>query len=124
MSISKAMSNTFNMACVKKKLEGNLQPVLQSVPVASKEFHLSPWSFDFSERAKYGERGRWPTNLQYKAHFASFLSNGYEANREPIDVRFAMQSDSIEPFTVQFVDGQNKMLIIQSIMALIEQCVF
>lgn len=122
MPISKAMSNTFNMACVKKLVEGHVQPILQSVPVASKEFHLSPWSFDFSEKAKYGEKGRWPTNLQFKLHFHSFLFNGYEASREPIDVRFAAQGDTIEPFSVQFVNGQNKMLIIQSIMALIEQC--
>ena len=122
--IAKAMSSTFNMGCVSKLVKSHVQPVLQSVPVASKEFHLSPWSFDFSERAKFGEKGRFPTNWQFKAHFGSFLKNGYEANREPIDVRFAEESESIEPFSVQFVDGQNKMLIIQSILALMEQCVF
>eukprot|EP00435_Cladocopium_sp_Y103_P022429 s1200_g5.t1 len=108
------------MQCVSKLVENQVQPILQSVPVASKEFYLSPWNFDFSERSKYGEKGRWPTNLQYKAHFQSFLKSGYEASREPIDVRFREHSDIIEPFSVQFVDGQNKLLIIQSILALME----
>jgi hypothetical protein len=116
------MSGIFNVPSVSKLLENHVQPVLQSVPVASKEFYLSPWSFDFSEKSKYGELGRFPTNLQYKAHFGSFLRNGYEASREPIDVRFPESGGSIEPFSVQFVDGQNKMLIIQSILALVEHC--
>ena len=118
-----AMSSTFSMKSVAKLVENHVQPILQSVPVASKEFYLSPWSFDFSERSKYGEKGRWPTNLQYKSHFYSFMKSGYEASREPIDVRFREQADAIEPFSVQFVDGQNKMLIIQSILALMEMCV-
>lgn len=100
-----------------------MQPVLQSVPVASKEFYLSPWHFDFSEKAKYGEKGRFPTNLQYKVRFHSFLRSGYESSREAVDVRFPGSSNStIEPFTVQFVDGQNKLLIILSILALLELC--
>lgn len=116
------MSTTFNMPCVKKLVENQVQPVLQSVPVASKEFYLSPWNFDFSEKAKYGEKGRFPTNLQYRAHFHSFLKHGYEASREPIDVRFLEHADTIAPFSVQFVDGQNKLLIMLSILALVEKC--
>jgi hypothetical protein len=116
------MSGIFNVKSVSKLVENHVQPVLQSVPVASKEFYLSPWSFDFSEQSKYGEKGRFPTNLQFKAHFGSFLRNGYESSREPIDVRFPEQGTTIEPFSVQFVDGQNKMLIIQSILALVESC--
>lgn len=116
------MSGIFSINSVSKLLENHVQPVLQSVPVASKEFYLSPWSFDFSEKSKYGEKGRFPTNLQFKAHFGSFLRSGYESSREAIDVRFPDSAGSIEPFSVQFVDGQNKMLIIQSILALVELC--
>ena len=116
------MSSTFAMNCVDTLVKTHAQPILHSVPVASKEFHLSPWNFDFSERSKYGEKGRFPTNLQLKSHFQSFLRSGYEAHREPIDVRFPAGADAIEPFSVQFVDGQNKMLIIQSILALLEVC--
>ena len=116
------MSGIFNVKGVSKLVESHVQPVLQSVPVASKEFYLSPWSFNFSEKAKYGEKGRFPTNLQLKAHFGSFLRNGNEASREPIDVRFPESGGAIEPFSVQFVDGHNKMLIIQSILALVEHC--
>lgn len=119
----KAMSSTFNFNSVAEMVAMNAQPIIQSIPQSSKEFYLSPWSFDFSEKSKYGENGRFPTNLQYKAHFQSFLRSGYEASREPIDVRFREGGDgTIEPFSVQFVDGQNKMLIIQSILALVELC--
>ena len=112
------------MGCVHKLVENHVQPVLQSVPLASKEqFYLSPWHFNFSERAKYGEKGRYPSNIQYKSHFQSFLKSGYESSREPIDVRFPEMADTIEPFSVLFVDGQNKLLIIQSILALMEVCV-
>lgn len=114
------MSTTFSFNCVSHHVVH--QPVIQSVPVASKEFHLSPWSFDFSEGAKYGERGKFPTNLQFKAHWRSFLTSGYEASREPIDVRFQPGSNTVSAFSVGFVDGQNKMLIIQCILALVEQC--
>ncbi len=116
------MMNTFGKHCITKLLESRVQPVLQSVPVASKEFYLSPWQFDFSEKAKYGEKGRFPTNLQYKVHFYSFLRSGYESSREAVDVRFPESSNTIEPFTVQFVDGQNKLLIMLSILALLELC--
>ena len=111
------------MPCVKKVVENHyVHPVLQSVPMTSKEFYLSPWNFDFSEKGKYGDNGRFPTNLQYRAHFFSFLKHGYEASREAVDVRFAENADTIAPFSVQFVDGQNKMLIILSILALVEYC--
>ncbi|CAK9100822.1 Uncharacterized protein SCF082_LOCUS47166 [Durusdinium trenchii] len=122
-ALSFAMSSTFNFNSVAEMVAMNAQPIIQSIPQSSKEFYLSPWSFDFSEKSKYGENGRFPTNLQYKAHFQSFLRSGYEASREPIDVRFREGGDgTIEPFSVQFVDGQNKMLIIQSILALVELC--
>ena len=50
-----------------------------------------------------------------------------ETEREAVDVKFQaaceaptnMPDAGITPFTVQFVDGHNKMLIVQSIMALI-----
>ena len=122
MFATKAMSNIFNMPAIHKMLENDPRPVLHSVPSASKEFYLSPWHFDFSEKAKYGDKGRFPTNLQYKAHFQSFLRSGYESSREAVDVRFAEAASTIQPFTVQFVDGQNKLLIILSIFALIELC--
>ncbi len=122
MCAAEAMSNIFNVSAIHKLVEDAAQPVLHSVPSASKEFYLSPWHFDFSEKAKYGDKGRFPTNLQYKAHFHSFLRHGYEASREAVDVRFAETSFAIQPFTVQFVDGQNKLLIILSIFALIELC--
>ncbi|CAK9081847.1 unnamed protein product, partial [Durusdinium trenchii] len=121
--MEEAMSSTFNFNSVAEMVAMNAQPIIQSIPQSSKEFYLAPWSFDFSEKSKYGENGRFPTNLQYKAHFQSFLRSGYEASREPIDVRFREGGDgTIEPFSVQFVDGQNKMLIIQSILALVELC--
>lgn len=122
MFAAEAMSNFFNIPAIHKLLENDPRPVLHSVPSASKEFYLSPWHFDFSEKAKYGDKGRFPTNLQYKAHFHSFLRSGYESSREAVDVRFPEALSTIQPFTVQFVDGQNKLLIILSVFALLELC--
>lgn len=103
----------------------DMQPLQQSIPSASKKnFHLPPWAFDFSESAKYGSTGRFPSNHQFRAHFPSFLQNGLECHREALDVKFVLNKDDpaqykVHPFTVGFVDGQNKALIIQSIFGLL-----
>ena len=115
------MDSLFTLPCVHKHME--LQNVLKTVPATSKQFFLGVWHFDFSPKSKYGEQGRFPTNIAYKNHFHSFITTGYESGRETVDVRFqhgATTCDDISPFSVQFVDGQNKLLIMQSVIALME----
>lgn len=119
------MHKIFDLPCVEKHVDH--QSLLRSIPATNKQFNLALWHFNYSEQSKFGERGRFPTNLQYKAHFGSFLQNGYEPTREAVDVRFKENplrgvgdDDSIHPFSVLFIDGQNKLLIMQSTLALLE----
>lgn len=112
------MGSIFDAACVAKHVE--MQEVVRTIPGTSKKgFFLAPWHFDFSESAKFGQIGRWPSNCQYKAHVVSFLDRGLESHRESIETKF-VTTDAlmISPFSVGFVDGQNKALIMQSILAL------
>ena len=125
------MGNIFDLPCIAKHIE--MQDVTRSIPHGSKKgFYLAPWHFDFSESAKYGQLGRFPSNCQYKLHLPSFLEHGLESHRESIEVKFHMPVLSsnvdandfkIGPFSVGFVDGQNKALIIQSVLALTSELV-
>ena len=73
------------------------QEVLRSIPGASKKgFYLAPWHFDFSEGAKFGHTGKWPSNLQFKAHAPSFLEHGLESHREAVEVK-----DEVHPMQLQ-----------------------
>ena len=87
---------------------------------------LDVWMLSFSESAKYGLMGRWPANHQVRAHFPSFLMKGYESHRESLDIKFDMstvETDksvyTIKPFTVGYVDGQNKAIIMLGILGLL-----
>lgn len=121
---SKEMESIFSHPCVAKHIERQ-SPKITTVPATSqKSFWLDPWAFDFSESAKFGATGRFPTNVQVKSHFGSFLQKGLESHREAMDVKFMKAQESsgvflIDPFSVGFVDGQCKALIIQSILAMV-----
>lgn len=119
------MNRLFAMSCVNKHVDA-LQSTIQSVPATTKKnFLLDPWAFNFSEHSKYGECGRFPSNHQFLAHYGSFLQHGFESHREAFEVKFGLGHGSdpfkIEPFSVGFVDGQCKALIIQTILALISK---
>ena len=127
---AEAMGGIFDLPAVSKLIE--MQEIIRTIPGCSKKnFYLAPWHFDFSEQSKFGAVGRFPSNHQYKAHVQSFLNNGLEAHRECIEVKFANAAATdgsgegirVSPFSVGFVDGQNKVLIIQSILALIHEFV-
>ena len=117
---SEAMDDLFAYDCVQKHITTQL--TVKSVPPKSMQsFFLDAWAFDFSESSKYGAVGRFPTNHQYSMHFQSFLDRGLESHREAIDVKFTKSledrvSYEVSPFSVGFVDGQCKALILQSIL--------
>lgn len=123
------MDTFFKMACVHKHVSG--ERVLASVPMATvKNFFLRPWSLSFAEDAKYGEVGRWPATHAYKSHFGSFLDRGFESHRECLEVKFDMTK--VEPekgiydiadFSTGYVDGQNKAIIILSILGMLADLV-
>lgn len=117
------MGEIFAHPSVAKHIE--MQTVIRCAPATTKKgFFLAPWHFDFSEHAKFGEVGRYPSNYQFKSHLPSFLDNGLETHRESIEVKFPgrpcddADTCKILPFSVGFVDGQNKVLIVQTILAL------
>ena len=121
--LTKGMRVLFDMPCVKKHIGHEV--TVQSIPSQSlKNFFLDPWSFDFSESSKYGAVGRFPSNHQYCMHFQSFVENGLEAHREAIDVKFKTSENDrgifqVHPWSVGFVDGQKKALLVQSILGLL-----
>ena len=117
------MLKYFDMTCVNKNCRH--ETAVTSIPSKTLNgFYLEPWSFDFSESSKYGAIGRFPSNHQYCLHFPSFLAHGLETHREAIDVKFNASLDDkarlkIHLWSVGFVDGQTKILIVQSILAMI-----
>lgn len=120
---SQAMRRYFDMTCVQKHI--TTESGLRSIPARSLNgFFLEPWAFDCSENAKYGAVGRYPSNHQYSLHFPSFLERGLETHREAIDVKFTLNTEDlaqlhIHPWSVGYVDGQTKVLILQSILTLL-----
>ena len=53
--------------------------------------------------------------------FQSVLLRGYEAYREPLVIKFAPTLDrTIPPFSIRFVDGFTKSLVLQSIIAILD----
>ncbi len=120
-----AINYIFTMGSVAK----HVPPVssVTHVPMASvKSMRLHISTLSFAENAKFGQLGRWPAMHQFKAHFPSFLDNGYEGHREALEVKFEMSTVEpdkglyhIKPFSVGYIDGQNKGIIMLSILALI-----
>ena len=102
---------------------------MSHVPLATvKGVYLGLDMFSFQENAKYGEMGRWPSTHQFQAHYPSFLEKGYESHRECIDIRFEMSTVEpdkglyvIKPFSVGYIDGQNKALIMLSMLAIVHE---
>ena len=119
------MQKIFDMECVAKHIP--IQSPAMNVPMTSSNgLILDLWMLSFAESAKYGLMGRWPANHQVRAHFPSFLNRGYEAHRESLEIKFDMttvEADrsvyTIKPFTVGYVDGQTKAIIMLGILALL-----
>ena len=113
------------MDCIIRHI-GTTMQTLTVVPATScKNVYVDPWAFDFSEHSKFGECGRFPSNHQFLAHYGSFLQRGLETHREAFDIKFPAKKDDpqamfkVLPFSVGFVDGQGKALIVQALLALL-----
>ena len=110
------------MECVARHLD--MHEVIKSPPGTSrKNFYVSPWQLDFAEDAKFGPGGRFPSNCQFLAHFPSVIQFGFQSEREALEVKFTKvppTSKQIPAFSIGYVDGQNKALMIQSALALLQ----
>ena len=119
---TKGLDKLFSSPSIMKHIDS--AQAVQSIPQSSlKSFYLDLWSFSFHESAKYGQSGRYPSNHQVQMHFQSFLQNGLQAEREAIDVKFNVSNQDpglyrVHPFSVGYVDGQCKALIMQAIVAM------
>ncbi|CAE7539524.1 unnamed protein product [Symbiodinium sp. CCMP2592] len=101
---------------------------INHVPTDSKtDFWLNPWMIDYSRQCKYGQSCKYPDMCTLRVHFVSILTAGFEASREPLDVRFLAEKgtmpfvDGIEIFSVKLVDGFTKSLCVQAIFALMHK---
>ncbi|CAE7273010.1 unnamed protein product [Symbiodinium necroappetens] len=108
----------------------HVQPhrAINHIPGDSKmDMWLNPWMIDYSRQCKYGESSKYPDMCTLKVHFLSILTTGFEASREPLDVRFLGEQgpmpivDGIEIFSVKLVDGFTKSLCVQAIFALLHK---
>ena len=111
--------------CVSKSRGPVAPQLLQSVPVATRKgVYVNPWHLDMSEEAKYGAGGKWPSNVAVRAHFGSIVQRGYEAEREPLEIKFSEtlhgSGKDLPMFCVQFIDGHTKAIMILAIFALLE----
>ena len=59
------------------------------------------------------------SNQQFQAHFGEFLQHGYRSGMGSVETKFdhGFGTREIAPFSVKFVDGQAKVLIMLSIVA-------
>ncbi|CAK9023126.1 Uncharacterized protein SCF082_LOCUS16076 [Durusdinium trenchii] len=119
------MDDLFYLACVEKHVESQRQVTHIPMTTVKGVFHRLN-TLSFAESAKYGQVGRWPATHQLRAHFGSFLSKGYEWHRECLEVKYDMSTVEpdkglydIKAFSVCYVDGHNKAIIMLSIIALL-----
>ena len=99
------------------------------VPMTSvKGMTLSLKRLSFAENAKYGELEGGLQHTSSRLISPSFLEAGYEDHREPLEVKFEMSTVEpekglyeIKPFSVGYIDGQNKAIIMLSVIAMIAE---
>lgn len=113
-----------SVACKALKVGGTTGAALRVVPnTTRKGFYLGPWQLSLDEDAKFG---KWPSNYQIVMHFPSVLNDGFQTEREPMDVRFCTGSSEaareIATFSVCYVDGHARGLMCQLVFALLAFC--
>ena len=112
------------MDCVAAELTDMVEP-LKNIPAATrKNMYVTPWMLDFSETSKFAGVGRYPSILQFRHHFPSIVMSTYQSEKEALEVKFTQAAagvSAVQPFSIGFVDGQNKALIVQSIFALLHE---
>lgn len=102
---------------------GGTLPVLTTAPVSNrKNVYLHPYSLSMDESAKFGAEGKWPSNVQVRAHFASVVSRGYESERESIEVKFppTLRGKELPLFSTGYIDGHTKAVMIHAVFAIMD----
>ena len=93
-------------------------PLLKTVPATARtNVFCTPWQLDMSEDAKVG---RYPSMVQTRAHLPSVVWKNYRAELEALDLKFTSAPGcDIEQYSVRYVDGHNKGLMVQGILSLV-----
>ena len=112
------MGDLFAIPEVVANIPSQCGPVLRSVPsTARQNVYLHPWHLSLSENAK---AGRYPSMHQTRAHFPSIVWKNYLASREALEIKFdAGGGEEIDFFSVRYIDGHNKGIIVQTLLALV-----
>ena len=120
-SFPEAMAEIFSAAEIVKHIPSGLGPVLKTVPVTKRSsVFLHPWHLDLSEKAKYGETGKYPSMCQVKAHLPSVIWRGYQQEREALEIKFNMAPGTeIGYFQVKYIDGHCKGIMVQAVLGLV-----
>ena len=121
LSFAEAMADIFSAPEIAKHIPAGLGPVLKTVPVTKRSsVFLHPWHLDLSEKAKFGETGKYPSMCQVKAHLPSVIWRGYQQEREALEIKFNMApSSEIGYFQVKYIDGHCKGIMCQAILGLV-----
>lgn len=111
------MGDLFSIPEVAKHLP-QWGPVLKSVPATQRlNVYLHPWHLSLGEGAK---AGRYPSMHQTKAHMPSVVWKNYQAAREALEIKCDQPAgDQLEYFSVRYIDGHNKGVMVQSVLALV-----
>lgn len=124
------MCDYFELPEVAQKLatRGPCAPsVLANIPANSrKNVYIHPWHLDMSEDAKFGLQGKYPSTVAIRSHFSSIIHKGYESERESLEVKFPSDMVNGQPlgiFSVQYIDGHAKAIMILSVFALLDHLV-
>ena len=119
------MADFFSLREVAERLPVPSPPTLSSCPnTTKKNVYLHPWHLDMSNAAKYGINGKWPSNVAIRTHLPSIIKNTYQSEREALEIKFPPEhhGKTIPLFSVQFVDGHAKSVMVHAIFALLDYC--
>ena len=111
--------------CVRKKFDTSAPQVLTHVPVASRTgVYVNPFHLDMGEGAKFGQAGKWPSNVAIRAHFPSVVSRGFETERGPLEIKFPETlwgtGKEMPHWCVGYIDGHCKAIMVLSVFALLD----
>ena len=121
--LGQVMLDFFALPGVGSRLSSKPGTVLTNVPVTTrKNVYLHPYHLSMDESAKYGQQGRWPSNVAIRTHFSSIVNRGYEAEKEALEVRFPVElyGQPLPMFSTEFIDGHAKSVMVQSVFALLD----
>lgn len=103
---------------------GSALPILTTCPVSSrKNVYMHPYMFSMDESAKFGADGKFPSNVQIRAHFGSVVTRGFESERESLEIKFPKslrEGQELPIFTTCFLDGHCKSVMIQAIFGIMD----